>query len=119
MFTHESATQLAYQIEHDWNTTDLNDFLDYFTEDIEIISTNIQRFISESGGKLNGKASLKAYWEYAREKFPYFKYKLAEVNFQDNKLILKFINDIDQTYSLGMLFFNDQMKIYKMQISYV
>lgn len=119
MFTDDEALILAHKIADDWNSKELNDFLDYFTDDVEIVSTNISRFIIESNGKLNGKNTLKNYWEFMRVKFPYFKYKLHQVNHEGNNLILKFHNSIDDTYSIGTLFFNDERKIYKMKTSYV
>ncbi len=119
MFTKETAEKLAYQLESDWNSQELNDFLDYFTEDVEIVSSNILRFVNDSNGSISGKNTLKNYWEFAREKFPYFKYKLHKVNFNGNELILTFYNSIDNTYSYGNLTFNEDMKIAKMMASYV
>lgn len=114
-----NAELFARQIVTDWNSMVLEEFLQYFTEDVEIISNNIKAFISESNGRLQGKKTLKLYWEYTREKFPYFKYKLFDVNFEDYKLILRFMNDTDQVTSMGILYFNQEMKIYKMTVSYV
>ena len=58
-------------------------------------------------------------WEYMIDKFPYFEYKLHEVNYEENRLILTFYNSIQQAYSIGVLSFNDEMKVYKMVTSYV
>jgi hypothetical protein len=119
MFNQESAEKFAYQLESDWNSQEINDFLNYFTEDVEIVSSNILRFVNESNGTISGKETLRKYWEFAREKFPYFKYKLSEINFKGNVLILKFYNSIDDSYSYGNLTINDDMVITKMVVSYV
>ncbi len=119
MFTKESADVLTNKLVTDWNSENISDFLKYFSEDVVLISSNIQRFIHESNGHINGKQTLKTYWEFAREKFPYFEYKLHEVAFEENRLILKFYNPIDNSYSNGILTFNTDMKICKMVVSYV
>jgi len=119
MFTQDSAEKLARQLESDWNSKELNDFLDYFTMDIEIISSNVQRAMSETGGHLYGKESLEKYWKTTRSKFPYYKYSLHDIEFDDNKLMMRFYNASDESYSNSILFFNEEMKIYKMVISFV
>ena len=119
MFTTESANKLAYQLVEDWNSKELDAFLDYFTDDVELISTNVQRFVNETNGQINGKETLRNYWIYTKDKFPYFKYKLNHVDFDDNKLILRFHNSIDNSFSNGIISFNSEIKIYKMLISYV
>ena len=119
MFTQESAERITVQLVKDWNSQEINDFLNYFDDDVELISSNIQRLVKESNGHINGKETLRTYWEFARQKFPYFEYKLHEVSFDENKLILKFYNAIDDSYSNGILTFSNDMKIKKMVVSYV
>jgi hypothetical protein len=119
MFTKESSRQIGYKLAEDWNTKSIYDFAEYFTEDVEIISTNVQRFISESNGHLNGKKALINYWEYVIDKFPYHQYKIDQIEFEDNTIILRFFNANDNAFSYGKLYFNEEMKIYKMETSYV
>ena len=119
MFTQESATEFARQLEEDWNSMEIGDFLSYFTDDVEFVSSNLQRFITESNGHLSSKKTLQKYWEYMRTHFPYFKYKLYETKQEGNCLHLTFFNSGENSYSRGQLWFNDQMKINKIVVSYV
>jgi len=119
MFTQESAEKFARQLESDWELMEMQDFLPYFTDDVEYMSSNLQRFISESNGRLTGKKTLQNFWEYMRTKFPYSSYKLHEINPQGNCLHLTFFNATENSYSRGQLWFNEDLKIYKVIVSYV
>lgn len=119
MFTKESAERLANEMIEKWNQKDLDTFLSYFTDDVQLISTNIQRFIHESNGIIVGKQTLRNYWEYTIEKFPYYEYQLKETSFEENRLMLKFYNSIINSQSIEILSFNPNWKVYKMVESYV
>lgn len=119
MFTVEIAHSFASRMVEDWNKNDLECILKYFTNDIVFTSSNIQRFIPDSNGSLIGKETLKNYWIFIKEKFPYFNYQLHHVDYEANKLILQFYNPLTQTYSNGILFLNEEWMIYRMVVSYV
>jgi hypothetical protein len=119
MFTQESAIRLARQLDYNASHFSLEQYLNYFTEDVMFISSNVQRLISESKGYVQGKITFKNYLEYSRKVFPYDKFKLQKVEHESNILTLHFYNESTKSFSHGRLFFNKEMKVYKATESYV
>lgn len=71
-----------------WNSHDLNDILNHYSDDIEITTPMIKLAAGINSGSLKGKENVKEYWRKALERIPDLYFELYEVTSGVNSVAL-------------------------------
>src|SRR3954468_10157681 len=79
MITREWAWEFAVEWVEAWNAHDLERILSHYTEDFEMSSPYIARFMNEPSGTLKGMVRVREYWKVALSKIPDLRFELVEV----------------------------------------
>lgn len=77
--TPDAARTFAHGWIHAWNARDLDAVLAHYSEACTFASPFVARFAGEPGGRLAGKASLRAYWTAALAALPTLHFELVDV----------------------------------------
>lgn len=77
--TPDAARAFAKDWINAWNARDLDAVLAHYSEDCTFTSPFVARFAGEPGGRLTGKASLRAYWTAALAALPALHFELVDV----------------------------------------
>jgi hypothetical protein len=87
--TNEQANKIANRWIDLWNNKSLEEYLSQFTDDVELVSSVALRLFPDSNGKLTNKKLLFEYWSLVKANYPEYRfYKLNEVQFKENKVIM-------------------------------
>ncbi len=62
-----------------WNSHDIERIMSHYDESLKFSSPKLVKFISSSGGKLNGKKAVRSYWVKALAAQPGLHFELAAV----------------------------------------
>ena len=77
--TPDAARAFAHGWINGWNARDLDAVLAHYSEDCTFASPFVARFACEPGGRLAGKARLRAYWTAALAALPVLHFELVDV----------------------------------------
>lgn len=99
-----------------WNSHDLNEIFSHYTNDFEMISPVIKQLANEPGGTLKGKATIRAYWSSALERYPdlHFEFQTAFVGVDSVVVFYKGHRGL----SAEVFFFDDNGKVTKAYAHY-
>ncbi|MGA3077098.1 MAG: nuclear transport factor 2 family protein [Bryobacteraceae bacterium] len=90
--TRDEAWNLANRWVAAWNAHDLDLIMTHYEEAIELTSPVAAQLLGTSGGKVVGKASLRAYFRRGLEAYPELRFHLEDVLWGVNSLVLYYTN---------------------------
>ena len=88
----DEAWNLANHWVAAWNAHDLDLIMTHYEEAIELTSPVAAQLLGTSGGKVVGKASLRAYFRRGLEAYPELRFHLEDVLWGVNSLVLYYTN---------------------------
>lgn len=115
--TTEFATEFARAWIDTWNSRNLVEILDHYSEDIEITTPMIKMALGEDNGTLKGKVAVAAYWRTALENLPDLHFELYEFAKGVNSITLFYKSVMDKK-AMEAMFFNEEGKVCKMIAHY-
>ena len=93
-----------------WNKGNVDLIVTYFSEDIELRSTNLYRFFPDLKGVIKGKKLLHDYMSIVIPKMPELKFDNHNIEVKENSLLLTSVN-AEGLISYIHYYFNDQNKV--------
>jgi hypothetical protein len=90
--TREEAWKLAEHWIAAWNAHDLDRIMTHYEDTIELISPVAAQLLGTPGGKVVGKADLKAYFQRGLEAYPQLHFRLADVFLGVSSVVLMYTN---------------------------
>ena len=90
--TRDEAWNLANHWIAAWNAHDLDMILTHYEEAIELTSPVAAEVLGTSGGKVVGKANLKAYFQRGLEAYPELRFHLEDVLWGVNSVVFYYKN---------------------------
>lgn len=90
--TREEARKLANHWVAAWNAHDLEQIMTHYDDAVELTSPVAARLLGRPDGKINGKADLRAYFQRGLEAYPELHFKLENVLWGLNSMVLYYIN---------------------------
>jgi hypothetical protein len=90
--TKEEAWKLANHWVAAWNAHDLDSILAHYEDVIELTSPVAAQLLGTSDGRVVGKANLRAYFQRGLEAYPELHFRLEEVLWGVNSLVLYYTN---------------------------
>ncbi|WP_343558525.1 nuclear transport factor 2 family protein [Sphingobacterium sp.] len=100
-----------------WNSHNLENILNHYTDDIEIITPMIKMALGSGNGNLKGKTAVSEYWKKALDKLPDLHFELYEITAGVGCISL-FYQSVMNKKAIETMFYNDEGKIYKMIACY-
>jgi predicted ester cyclase len=92
--TTDEARNLANHWVAAWNAHDLDQIMPHYEDAIELTSPVAAHLLGIPGGKVVGKASLRAYFQRGLEAFPQLHFQLADVLCGVNSVVLYYTNQM-------------------------
>lgn len=96
-----------------WNSHNLEDILNHYSEDIEITTPMIKMAGGINSGTLKGKKSVANYWKKALDKLPDLHFELIDVTEGVNSIAL-YYKSIMNKKAIEVMFFDENGKVNKM-----
>jgi predicted ester cyclase len=90
--TRDEAWNLANHWVAAWNAHDLDLILTHYEEAIELTSPAAAQLLGRSDGKVVGKANLSAYFQRGLEAYPELHFRLEDVLWGINSVVLYYTN---------------------------
>jgi predicted ester cyclase len=90
--TREEAWNLAEHWVAAWNAHDLELIMTHYEDAVELTSPVAAQLLGTSDGRVVGKANLRAYFRRGLEAFPDLDFRLADVLWGINSLVLYYTN---------------------------
>ena len=90
--TRDEAWKLANHWVGAWNAHDLDLILSHYEDAIELTSPVAAQLLGTSGGKVVGKANLRAYFQRGLEAYPTLHFHLEDVLWGVNSVVLYYTN---------------------------
>ena len=90
--TKDEAWKLAVDWAAAWNTHDLDSIMTHYEDAIELTSPTAARLLGTSDGKVVGKANLRAYFQRGLEAYPELHFRLEDVLWGVNSVLLYYTN---------------------------
>jgi len=90
--TKDEAWELANHWVAAWNSHDLDAIMTHYEDAIELTSPVAARLLGTSDGKVVGKANLRAYFQRGLEAFPELTFRLEDVLWGLNSVVLYYTN---------------------------
>jgi hypothetical protein len=90
--TRDDAWKLANHWVAAWNARDLDSIMTHYEDAIELTSPVAARLLGTSDGKVVGKANLRAYFQRGLEAYPELHFRLEDVLWGINSVVLLYIN---------------------------
>mgnify|MGYP001022699448 CR=1 FL=1 len=119
MLTFEIANQLGRQWVDTWNNKSIDDYLNLYTDDVQVVSSLALRLFPESNGTLQDKKLLKNYWELLKTRYPNYIFQMDVVRYFDDKLIV-YYSSLDQSVrAIAVLTIREDLLIRRVEVSYV
>ena len=92
MLTKEQAHRLAQEWIDAWNSHDLDQIMDHYEEEVELISPVAAQLLGRSDGRVMGKANLRAYFQKGLDAYPSLRFDLKDVLWGLNSIVLYYAN---------------------------
>ena len=90
--TRDEAWSLAHHWVAAWNAHDLDLIMTHYEDAIELISPVAARLLGTPDGKVAGKANLRAYFQRGLEAYPELRFRLEDVLWGMNSIVLYYTN---------------------------
>jgi predicted ester cyclase len=90
--TRDEAWDLANDWVAAWNGHDLDLIMTHYEDAIELTSPVAARLLGTSDGKVVGKANLRAYFQRGLEAYPELQFRLEDVLWGINSVVLYYTN---------------------------
>ena len=90
--TKDEAWELANHWIAAWNSHDLDAIMTHYEDAIELTSPVAARLLGTPDGKVVGKANLRAYFQRGLEAFPELTFRLEDVLWGLNSVVLYYTN---------------------------
>ena len=90
--TKDEAWELANHWVAAWNSHDLDSIMTHYEDAIELTSPVAARLLGTPDGKVVGKANLRAYFQRGLEAFPELTFRLEDVLWGLNSVVLYYTN---------------------------
>jgi predicted ester cyclase len=90
--TRDEAWKLAEHWVAAWNAHDLELILTHYEEDVELTSPVAAQLLATPDGKVAGKANLRAYFQRGLTAYPELHFKLEDVLWGVNSVVLCYLN---------------------------
>ena len=90
--TKDEAWELANHWVAAWNSHDLDAIMTHYEDAIELTSPVAARLLGTPDGKVVGKANLRAYFQRGLEAFPELTFRLEDVLWGLNSVVLYYTN---------------------------
>lgn len=90
--TREEAWNLANHWVAAWNAHDLDSIMTHYEDAIELTSPVAAQLLKTPDGKVVGKANLRAYFQRGLEAYPELRFRLEEVLWGVNSVVLYYAN---------------------------
>jgi len=90
--TRDEAWSLANHWVAAWNAHDLDLIMTHYEDAIELISPVAARLLGTPDGKVAGKANLRAYFQRGLEAYPELHFRLEDVLWGINSIVLYYTN---------------------------
>ena len=90
--TKDDAWGLANHWVAAWNVHDLDQIMSHYDEAVELTSPVAGQLLGASGGKVAGRANLRAYFQRGLEAYPELRFDLEDVLWGVNSLVLYYKN---------------------------
>ncbi|MGH9546904.1 MAG: nuclear transport factor 2 family protein [Terriglobales bacterium] len=90
--TRDEAWRLANHWVAAWNAHDLDLIMTHYDDAIELISPVAARLLGTPDGKVAGKANLRAYFQRGLEAYPELHFRLEDVLWGMNSIVLCYTN---------------------------
>ena len=90
--TREDAWNLANHWVAAWNGHDLDLIMTHYEDSIELTSPAAAQLLGKSDGKVTGKANLRAYFQRGLEAYPDLHFRLEDVLWGIDSVVLYFTN---------------------------
>ena len=90
--TKDEAWNLADQWVAAWNNHDLDAIMSHYDDAIELTSPVAAQLLRTADGKLVGKANLRAYFQRGLEAYPELHFRLEDVLWGVNSVVLYYTN---------------------------
>jgi hypothetical protein len=90
--TRDEAWKLANDWVAAWNAHDLDGIMAHYDDDIELTSPVAAQLLNAPGGKVVGKANVRAYFQLGLDAFPNLHFDLENVFWGVNSVVLYYRN---------------------------
>lgn len=90
--TKNEAQKLAQEWVAAWNAHNLDAILGHYDEAVELTSPVAAQLLGLPGGKIAGKANLRAYFQRGLEAFPELRFELKDVLAGVGSVVLYYVN---------------------------
>jgi ketosteroid isomerase-like protein len=101
-----------------WNTRDLDQLMQHYTDDFIIETPYALKIYPDCGGIISGKKEVRKYWETALSKLTALHFELLEVLTGVNAISIYYHNTISGKNVVENLFFNADGKVNKVIVTY-
>lgn len=92
MVTKDEAWKLANHWVAAWNAHDLDRIMTHYEDEVELTSPVAAQLLGAQDGKVFGKANLRAYFQRGLEAFPELQFRLEDVLWGMNSVVLCYTN---------------------------
>ena len=92
LLTRDEAWNLANHWISAWNTHDLDSIMSHYDDEVELTSPVAAQLLNTPGGKIIGKANLRAYFQRGLEAYPALHFHLEDVLWGINSVVLYYTN---------------------------
>jgi predicted ester cyclase len=90
--TRDDAWSLANHWVAAWNAHDLDSIMTHYEDAVELTSPVAARLLGTPEGKVSGKANLRAYFQRGLDAFPELQFRLEDVLWGMNSVVLYYTN---------------------------
>lgn len=90
--TKDEAWKLAYHWVDSWNAHDLDLIMSHYEDEVELTSPVAAQLLGAAGGKVVGKANLRAYFQRGLEAYPELHFQLEDVLWGVNSVVIFYRN---------------------------
>jgi len=90
--TRDEAWKLGNDWVAAWNAHDLELIMGHYEDGVELVSPVAAQLLGVAGGKITGKAELRAYFQRGLEAYPELEFRLEDVFWGVSSLVLCYAN---------------------------
>src|SRR5262249_54728430 len=117
MFSKDQANEFAREWIDSWNSHNLENILDHYSEDIEITTPMIKLALGTDNGSLKGKQAVADYWGKALQKLPDLHFVLVDVTAGVDSVAL-YYKSVMNKMGVEVMFFDENGKVNRMFAHY-
>ena len=100
-----------------WNSHNLDNIINHYSEDIEITTPMIKLAGGIESGTLSGKKAVREYWDIALTKIPDLHFELIDVTQSINSIAI-YYKSVMNKKAIEVMFFDDKGLVNKMIAHY-